>query len=248
MYRGVDGVQAFAKQCEVVQLEEMQTDEPQLDTKQINDSQERAKQLGGLFATGTAPMDVSGSPVGSSQDTLDRMIANQLLDSDEGNMDELADEDAKTSDMEDVNENQGYECPNMINIAILGDGLLSHPFTPGVTVGQMGVAMSKTGMIQSPVKTTTAMGSPVTIQEQLKEGSFLQSMSIGDEPQWYTTMSTQPPVLWGKPRGILLWEQRGWTSMDELEYYMYMVECRHPGATECLNSTFMQRCISTCAK
>eukprot|EP00438_Fugacium_kawagutii_P004348 Skav207885 [mRNA] locus=scaffold664:548451:552944:- [translate_table: standard] len=49
--------------------------------------------------------------------------------------------------------------------------------------------------------------------------------------QTQSDMNTAPPALEGHTRLQLLWEQRGWVALDEMQYYMHLLDAAFPGST-----------------
>ena len=71
-------------------------------------------------------------------------------------------------------------------------------------------------------------------------GTELPSTAVLQPDQYYIVSqpkavqhdhTDQPPSLTEMSRARALWQQKGWVARDELEYYMYMLECYHPGTT-----------------
>ena len=96
--------------------------------------------------------------------------------------------------------------------------------------------------------TTTAQLLEATVGQQHKDnfevmtamGTELPSTAVLQPDQYYIVSqpkavqhdhTDQPPSLTEMSRARALWQQKGWVARDELEYYMYMLECYHPGTT-----------------
>ena len=76
---------------------------------------------------------------------------------------------------------------------------------------------------------STAMGRSVDQSDQLQK----DQMYVLDLCQVVTQSEKEvnPPILQGITRGQALWQQLGWVARDEMEYYLYMLECYSPGTT-----------------
>ena len=76
---------------------------------------------------------------------------------------------------------------------------------------------------------STAMGRSVDQLGQLQK----DQMYVLDLCQVVTQSENEvnPPILQGITRGQALWQQLGWVARDEMEYYLYMLECYSPGTT-----------------
>lgn len=80
---------------------------------------------------------------------------------------------------------------------------------------------------------TTVFGSPISPDTSVKHQGWYMLQAAepnqSDSAQFCPAFP-QPPVLMNKTRGRLLWDQKGWVADDEMEYYLYMIECYRPGS------------------
>jgi hypothetical protein len=80
---------------------------------------------------------------------------------------------------------------------------------------------------------TTIFGSPIAPDTPVKHQGWYLLQAAEPNHAESTQLSPafpQPPVLMHKTRGRLLWDQKGWVADDEMEYYLYMIECYRPGS------------------
>ena len=76
---------------------------------------------------------------------------------------------------------------------------------------------------------STAMGRSVDQSDQLqKDQMYVLGLC---QVVTQSEKEVNPPILQGITRGQALWQQLGWVARDEMEYYLYMLECYSPGTT-----------------
>ena len=107
-----------------------------------------------------------------------------------------------------------------------GEGYVALSFCPGSTVGQIVAASNAEASTEKYQGITTIFGTQLEhdVQLQNKGWYMLRYQEEGEQGD-----SASPPILANKTRGRLVWDQRGWVAVDEMEYYLYMLECYTPG-------------------
>eukprot|EP00438_Fugacium_kawagutii_P012175 Skav205391 [mRNA] locus=scaffold1642:47655:49943:- [translate_table: standard] len=181
---------------------------------------------GGLFATGF------GSPgliVPSPPDSLDANMG-AFLD-EVSNSDHCDDAEEpipkrqciRTTEAE-LAQRVSLDPGNKAYVVFPGAGVHTVSFAPGTTIGNLSVASAQLQQCEQINKITTAMGSPVTLQEAIQPGQFLRVAAL-DEPDDDQLI----PHLCGSTRANLLWDQQGWVATDEMNHYLEAIECTHPG-------------------
>ena len=123
-----------------------------------------------------------------------------------------------------------------VHVVVSGESIFTHAVAHQCTSASLAIASEKMHMLNPPIRVSTAMGTQIGQHEVLKPGHFLLIESNRDVktskcPQ--TTAVSQSPgaSLAGLSREQALWNQKGWVAVDEMDYYMYMLESYHPGST-----------------
>eukprot|EP00438_Fugacium_kawagutii_P015087 Skav214578 [mRNA] locus=scaffold57:195327:199849:+ [translate_table: standard] len=196
----------------------------------------RARRMGGLFASGFPPNQDTPKEPSASQESMDRHLTTWAAEQASGETPD-SEKAPPTADTASVQEPPPGtpETQTMhphIQVAFSDSSVMHMSIREGSTVGQLNQAMLALQMVSEPVLTTTAMGTPMPLQMPLQQGMIVQTQCIHDEPKWKDAQGTiTMPYFAGHTREVILWNQRGWVAHDEMQHYMYMVECSHPGTT-----------------
>ena len=79
----------------------------------------------------------------------------------------------------------------------------------------------------------TAVGTGISPKDKIKPGHFLllvEHSKTGERIE--ESGEIIPPTLQNATREHLLWQQKGWVAIDEMAYYLQMVEIAFPGTTQ----------------
>ena len=120
-----------------------------------------------------------------------------------------------------------------VKVVTSGEGFFTVNMRSGTTAAMLIEATNKQLNDDSYHSLTTLMGSPFALDAPLvhdswyhmeKAETYQTSRGAAIQPELHAV----PPVLQNEVRAMLLWEQKGWVAADEMEYYMYMLECYRP--------------------
>jgi hypothetical protein len=114
-----------------------------------------------------------------------------------------------------------------VHVVEPGEGFFTTQVQPGSKIAQLLAATNNDLGGKNYARMTTIFGTPLASDAliQHKGWYMLRDHDTSDE-----STGSRSPCLVGKTRRQLLWAQEGWVSLDEMEYYLYMLECYKPGA------------------
>ena len=120
-----------------------------------------------------------------------------------------------------------------VKVVTSGEGFFTVQMRSGTTAAMLIEATNKQVNVNRFRSLTTLMGSPFAHDAPLLHDSwyYMQSSEthhVSREKPAKPGFHEAPPVLKNEVRAMLLWEQKGWVATDEMEYYMYMLECYRP--------------------
>ena len=187
-----------------------------------------------------ASLDIYDTP---SQRELDIAIIHQLNQREEQKPKEEEEETSRkkpkmSEPIQDTPNQQAEDQDKQphVHVVVSGESIFTHAVAHQCTSASLAIASEKMHMLNPPIRVSTAMGTQIGQHEVLKPGHFLLIESNRDVktskcPQ--TTAVSQSPgaSLAGLSREQALWNQKGWVAVDEMDYYMYMLESYHPGST-----------------
>ena len=104
---------------------------------------------------------------------------------------------------------------------------LNVEFSSGQTVRDLLQAEKAIQSITRDAQANTFLGTSIDLDLPLQDGqAFSLIESTGD-----MAFDLLPPSLSHASRAELLWQQKGWTAPDEMDFYLHMVEDAHPSTT-----------------
>ena len=118
-------------------------------------------------------------------------------------------------------------------VVVPGEPIHTVAFSPGQTVGQLLCAHTKLRSETIFQTISTAVGVQIPTATKVKPGHFLTfaSMDQPRDPACPTRGPHDVPQINNGSRGDLLWQQKGWVAVDEMKYYLQLLESTHPGKT-----------------
>ena len=125
----------------------------------------------------------------------------------------------------------------MAEIFLIADGTMPHAIRMpwGHTAGQLLVAHAKiTQQEVSTLAINTAMSTQIPLSAVLMPGTIVRIDKVSEvcrrECQNHREGNSQvAPVLHSATREQMLWDQRGWVALDEMSFYMKMLQNSYPG-------------------
>ena len=147
----------------------------------------------------------------------------------------VAEPEFQASQHDGERENVANALPEFyVNVVLPGQTIYQHATEPKSTAACLAIATSKLGLIQQPIRVSTAMGTQVSQHQVLKQNHFLLLEENHQVTQFSCPKSSQQmhlPQVAGMSREVALWQQKGWVAVDEMKYYMHMLESYHPSST-----------------
>ena len=84
-----------------------------------------------------------------------------------------------------------------------------------------------------PIRISTAMGTQLSLNDNLNHEHFLlaeENNQATSRPCPQQQPESVAPDFRGFSREQALWSQKGWVAVDEMNYYMHMLESYHPSS------------------
>eukprot|EP00438_Fugacium_kawagutii_P006434 Skav208833 [mRNA] locus=scaffold1193:49015:53454:- [translate_table: standard] len=198
----------------------------QEDLDRTHNQLEPSTPQGGLFANPAALLHsvVTDGPV--SQESISHMAVHDFFaKADEELTEEVPSPDHKRPRTEELTqETQDDQSEGEVTVFLQGEGLHSFAFSGPLDVQTLGDAINGFYDLEC-VDITSAMGTPLSPESQVVTGQVLRCLTA------HATTSEDPPILVNVLRTQALWQQMGWTAVDEMRYYMQGIECSYPSST-----------------
>ena len=120
-----------------------------------------------------------------------------------------------------------------VHVVTHTDGMMTHGMSSTCTAADIASAMSRLGVLRQPIRVSTAMGTQLSQQDQIKHNHFLLLEESSKVQTWKCPKAQdgEIPDFQGLTREQALWTQKGWVAHDEMTYYMHMLESYHPSST-----------------
>ena len=127
-------------------------------------------------------------------------------------------------------DNLGASEPLTVHVVEPGESFFITQVPPGSKIAQLIEATNKDFGKKNFARMTTIFGTPLASDALIQhKGWYMLCDHDINHAAYEEPTGSRTPCLVGKTRRQLLWAQEGWVSMDEMEYYLYMLECYKPG-------------------
>ena len=122
----------------------------------------------------------------------------------------------------------------IVHVAVAGAAIVPITLPIHTTACQLTVAEEQLGTLKQPIAVTTAMGEYMKQLDVIQPDQFLILHDGRETPRHFGLKcpfqgGNAPPTLCNDKRDILLWQQFGWVAVDEMNYYLSMLQDQSVG-------------------
>ena len=101
-------------------------------------------------------------------------------------------------------------------------------FSPNSTIQDLLQAEQTLHPDQIDLTAVSFLGMPLATDLPLHPDMALMIKESHNGPTQTPSLHHEPPVLKDATRAELLWQQQGWVAVDEMEFYLHMIEAANP--------------------